>query len=884
MMSAALVAVAGEAVVKVERAVVPLTHEAVARAYPTNFGWGVVVGNPAAPETNRWADLFFRYHFTVNNGRAKAATVHVSAVRPGNFKLATDFRVEPEKLDVAPGQSSNVTLVVKVPGEEAAKLPRGYHRDIEVRFDGKGIEGGAQKVVFWVPAVAKILAGSDGKGIPADVLPAGADYADEFSGGWDGTHFKQPFFVLTGPQIEARRKMVAAGLKPLQNIDYPFPRGDLGANLDLLSTNMITDARFDLDPERLGDGIFDVALRWAYTGDRKFADKIHDLLMTMVARADRLGRAQQKGRLGVNGLTEGWLTTPVFFAFDLIAGSGAFSPEEEARFKDWMVFEAGVMRPQIFAYSNQQCEENIAIFAAGLVAGDFDSVRFAYYPPFGAQGQLSGAFYADGFHREHQIGYHHRSIIPICEQAEALLRLGFCAYDERTHLALIQPVRATMGVGDDLGGNDMHACALAWLRYRDPLAADWLRLQRNWDRLDLQHGGTPLPPASGAYWKSGGSHLPSSGETVLRSLDGNRSVAFGWGRSEKRGAHDFMDYRLLYFDGRQGFTFGSGQFGICETYGQGSIVANEHQQATPGTPVEMALNGEFPYVVAENPGSKPVDDSNLAGSWPYGWNYNNVDGINWPVSLPNPKQGNMWREWKPMKDVTCWVRTVAVVESGFLIADAVTLDAQGRVDRGVHVGGGLTPQAKFEGSTVPLVPVPGPIGTSAVYRAAQSSTLKGWGASCGYEGGEAGFPRAKTGDTWSFFESMGGVGVTATVLGVPATEVIQVNWLQGSWGNANPFMIARRDNVKDTRFVVFVEPYGTWKKTPDAALARPRLKAMKRLVVTDADGKALSDEQAAAVELDFGDKRVVVLLNDSGKEITAAGLTTTKRFAAGTVK
>ncbi len=45
--------------------------------------------------------------------------------------------------------------------------------------------------------------------------------------------------------------------------------------------------------------------------------------------------------------------------------------------------------------------------------------------------------------------------------------------------------------------------------------------------------------------------------------------------------------------------------------------------------------------------------------------------------------------------------------------------------------------------------------------------------------------------------------------------------------------------------------------------------------------QALADAQAAAVELDFGGKRVVVLLNDSGGEIKAGGLSTAKRFAAG---
>ena len=581
----------------------------------------------------------------------------------------------------------------------------------------------------------------------------------------------------------------------------------------------------------------------------------------------------------MNPLSEAWVSTPVFFAFDLISGSGVFTSEEEQRFKDWMLYETTLMR-QIFAYSNQQTEENIANFSAGLriTGAEFWQFRFAYYPPYGSEGQLSGAFYADGFHREHQFGYHYHTINPICEQAEALLRLGFCAYDERTHRALMQPVRAVISPDDGLGGLDIEACELAWLRYRDPLAADWLRLNRKRDRLSLQHGGTPLPEASGAYWKAGGTHMPASGETVLRSPDGRRGVAFAWGRPEKRQAEDFMDYRLLYSDGQRANTFGSGQFGLCETPWHNCIVANEHGEATPGVPVEMKLDGDFPYVVAENPGPKPMVDTDLAQPWPYPWIWPKVEwaSINWPLGLPHPEasKDKWWREWKPMPDVARWSRTVAMVEGGFLIADTVALDAPGRLDRSVHLGSSSMPQAKLEGITVPLTPVNAPLGTAALYRAAQSSTNE-------HVEGETAFPRGKTEETWSFAVRMGWVGVKATVLGAPGTEVIQVNWIKGSWGNANPFVLARREGVQHTRFVVFIEPYGEMGRKTDAA---PQLKGMKRIAVTGTDGKALADERAAAVELNFGGKRVTVLLNDSGGEIRAGGLSTSKRFAAGYAK
>jgi|GEM_PF-1754185 len=362
--------------------------------------------------------------------------------------------------------------------------------------------------------------------------------------------------------------------------------------------------------------------------------------------------------------------------------------------------------------------------------------------------------------------------------------------------------------------------------------------------------------------------------------DGRLGIAFAWGRPEKRQAQDFMDYRLYYGPGRG--LFSTGQFGRLTTPAHNCIVANEHVSATPGVPAEMRLDGAFPYCVAENPGSKPINDTDLAQPWPYPWIWPKAGEVHsnfWPLGLPYPQagQGKWWREWRPMEDVTRWSRAVALVEGGFLIADAVELESPGRVDRPIHLGGSLVPQLEIEGTTLAIGPVKGPLGTAAVYQDMLPPVAKEPAPGDAAHADE--FPRGKTADTWAFSGRMGGVGVTATVLGAPGTEVIHVGKLKGSWGAANPFLLVRREGVTQTRFVVFIEPSGAWEAKERTGA--PRLKGMNRLPVTDAAGKPLADEQAAAVELDFGDKRVVVLLNDSGAEIKAGGVSTAQRFAAG---
>ena len=876
ILAAVLAAGGADAGIRVQRAVAPLTHEAVARAYPANVTGYPAVGDPAAASSNRWADLVFRYHFTLTNDGPKTAAVRVLARKPADFGIATEFRSEPDRAELAPGQVAGVTLVVRVPGEAAAALPGGYARNLEVRFTGEVSEGGTQKTVFWVPAIAKILAGADGKGIPADVLPPGADYADEFSGGWNGVRFTAPFVTSTRAQIEAMRKMMADGVKPHR---YPYGQGDLSKSLEAVMPDKISDKRHHTEHLGFATAILDLALRWAHTGEERFAVAARDLILAYVARAERLGHGQE-GRVGENGLSEAWFCNLVFQGYDLFAGTGLFTPDQRKKIEAWMLYEAGVIRPSVFAYSNMQCEENFAIMAAGLVAGDFKYLRFAYYPPYGMEGQLSGAFYADGFHRETQAGYHYRSINPIADQAEALLRLGFCVYDERLHRALMNPVRCTMGPGDDLGGQDIQACQVAWLRYRDPLAVDWLVLTRKQDRLPLHYGGQPLPAASGAYWRTPGLHLPASGQTVLRAHptpDDLRALTVHWGKSEKRQALDFMDYRLFY----RARPFGGGQFGICETLGHNCVIVNEHTASTPGVPVEMDLEGAFPYVVAVNPGPKPMVDTELAQPWPYPWPWADAGDTHdnfLPLAMA-AKPGKRWREWTPMVEGAVWSRTVAVIEGGFLIADRVELDAAGRLERPLHLGGALVPLLELENVSVPLTPVAGVLGEASAYRAAQPATPTNQAAEEGT--GVPVFPRGKTDDSWSAVARMQGCGAKVHVLGEPGTEVIQVHSLKGSWGKANPFLLLRRDDVRHTRFVVFIEPFGEWEARTRDTGAAPRIRGMKRLEVTAPDGRARTDREAAALELDFGDKRVVVLLNDSGRDIKAGGLRTGKRFAAG---
>lgn len=891
--------------IRVERAVVPLTHEAVARAYPEQAKGFPVVGDPDADSAERWADLFFRYHFVVRNTGAESATVRAAAEAATDFAVAKVLRVEPERVELGPGERASVTLVVQVAGEAAAGLPAGYAREIEVRFRGEGFDEATRRVVFWAPAVAKILAGADGQDLPADACPEDADYADEFSGGWDGSSFTSPFLMATDAQIATWRETVARGIKPDRQDQY-WHHGNAGM-LPTVSKDMIADDRGHETAAPMGEAILNLALSWAYTGNRTDAEKAGELILGYVDRAERLGFGQN-GRVGVNLLSGAWFTNPVFRAIDLLEEAGIFTDEETTRIQHWMLYQANVIQDQIIGLNNMQCEANYPVMAAGLIGGDFKYLRFAYYPPYGMQGHLSGAFYADGFHREKQVGYHYRSINPIVEQAEALLRLGFCAYDERVHRALMNPVRRAAAPGDDLGGEDIRACEIAYLRYRDPLAADWLRLNRRRERLALFYHALPLPEAAGAYWQQSGTHLPISGQTVLRttqSPDDIRAVKLHWGFSGKRQGRDFMDCRFLY----AGRVFGGGDSGVNDSLGHGVVLVNEQSMnECGGFPVEADLNGTFPYVVAANPGPQHLDDTYGAIPWPYAWKWKMPQ---WATTfVPLSISGNRERQWTAMYDGATWTRTVAAIRGGFLIADRVELDAPGRIDRPLHLSMGFNSLKELT-TSVKLTEQAGSIGATKQYQAAipgLPAAPKGPTDSLLEDAGEdddmldpleeldpaedqpsgiAGprFPQAVTDSTWTATvfnqHAEHSFSVQSTILGAPGTRIIKVRSLPLGFGYHSPFLIIRHDGAKVARFITFIEAYGySGKMGIRETTSRPKMQGMKRLPVTAEDGQALTDDLATALTLDFGDQQVVVIINDSGKAVEVAGLCTTKRFSA----
>jgi hypothetical protein len=720
--------------------------------------------------------------------------------------------------------------------------------------------------------------------------------------------------MATDAQIADWRRTVGQGLKPDRQDQY-WHFGHPGMLDPLADTDPGTIASWKSGHEShspLGEAMLNLALSWAYTGDKTKAGKAGKLILGYVDRAQQLGFGQN-GRVGVNGLSDSWFCNPVFRAIDLLAGAETFTDEEVKRIYRWMAYEANIIQDQVFGFNNMQCEANFPVMAAGLATGDFKYLRFAYYPPYGMQGQLSGAFFADGFHREKQTGYHYRSINPITDQAEALLRLGFCAYDERVHWALMNPVRRTAAPGAGVGGQGIPACQVAYHRYRDPLAAELLRLGCRQERLPLFHQALPLPePTGGSDWQPSGGHMPISGQTVLRTApapDDIRAVVLHWGFPGKRQGRDFMDCSFLY----RGRGFGEGDGGVNDSLGHGVVLVNEQSMnECGGYPVEVDLDGAFPYVVAVNPGPPDLDDTYGAAPWPYTWKWKmSGAGTFLPLGVP----GNRERRWTAMYDGATWTRTVAAIRGGFLIADRVELDAPGRIDRPLHLSMGFNSLKELT-TSAKLTELPGAIGASKQYQAAIPGlpaapklpthlSLKNGGIDD--EAGDAlaaldpaekdtpveavgpRFPQTVTDNTWTATafnqHAEHSLSVQSTVLGAPGTRIIKVQSLPLGWGYHSPFLIIRRDAVKVARFITFIEPYGySGKMGVRDTTSRPKMQGTKRLPVLGKDGQILTDDQATALTLDFGDQQVVVIINDSGKTVQAAGLWTTKRFTAGMMK
>jgi hypothetical protein len=418
-----------------------------------------------------------------------------------------------------------------------------------------------------------------------------------------------------------------------------------------------------------------------------------------------------------------------------------------------------------------------------------------------------------------------------------------------------------------------------------------------------------LPEPTGAYWQKPATNMPVSGQTVLRTghfPDDLRAVVLHWGFPGKRQGRDFMDCRFLY----RGRSFGAGDYGVSDSLGHGVVVVNEQSMhECGGYPVEEGLDGTFPYVVVSNPGPPQLDDTYGAAPWPYTWAWKMPSwaGTFLPLGVP----GNRERRWTAMYHGATWTRTVAAIRAGFMIVDRVVLDSPGRIDRPLYLDAGFDSLKELR-TSVMLAEQPGAIGSSKQYQAAipglpsapkaptdgslkdreeddeAAEALDVLHPGEDSNRGEAAvplFPQAVTDGTWTVTafnqHAEHSFSVKSTLLGAPGTRIIKIQSLRLGWGYHNPFLVIRREGVKQARFITFIEPYGySGKMGVRDTTSRPEMLDMNRLPVTAEDGRTLTDDQATALTLDFGGQQVVVIMNDSGKAVEAAGFRTAKRFAA----
>jgi hypothetical protein len=199
-----------------------------------------------------------------------------------------------------------------------------------------------------------------------------------------------------------------------------------------------------------------------------------------------------------------------------------------------------------------------------------------------------------------------------------------------------------------------------------------------------------------------------------------------------------------------------------------------------------------------------------------------------------------------------WTRTVVMVEGGFLFIDHVRADRPGRIDRPIHLAFRDSPPELT--ASVQLEPTPGPLGESGQYRAA-----------VGEDKDEPVFLRGGTDETWTIDAKITGkLRARVTVLGEKGTEVARVRSLDLGWGHRMPFYLARRDGVRETDYVVFIEPHG--EEVP------PRLRGIRRLEVKPAAARAV------AFALVFDETEYRFLLNHGPGEARCGGLETAERI------
>ena len=302
----------------------------------------------------------------------------------------------------------------------------------------------------------------------------------------------------------------------------------------------------------------DLALAYRFTADAELGRSAGRILLdyAKVYSAwpihDTNGRDARSGaRLSAQTLDESVLLIPLAWAYDLLAGSGVLTAEEELQIERELLRPAvATIRRNDMNKSNWQSWHNTAIAAVGFALGDRELIAEAIDGRSGFRFQMSTSVFDDGFWYEGAWSYHFYALEPLWLLAEMGARNGYDLYSEAPLRRMFEaPLRFSLPDWSLPPFNDSNVVSVtgsrryfepAWNRYIDPLFTSVLRSEDR-GREALFWGSEELAPPAATARKS--EVFLMSGYAALRNPSSDHTIILDFGpHGDGHGHYDKLGF------------------------------------------------------------------------------------------------------------------------------------------------------------------------------------------------------------------------------------------------------------------------------------------------------------------------------------------------------
>jgi hypothetical protein len=248
---------------------------------------------------------------------------------------------------------------------------------------------------------------------------------------------KHPYLALTPELIRHAHDKVRSSPWAKQQMDRLLREADSTVSKPLGQL----PPRADTKHRGIGSRLFSLGMAHAFSGERRYAEWTRDGLLAYADLYPTLPFTRGRHKLFEHSLYEATWIVAVAQAYDLVASSGVFTPEQAkhvendllrastATFKVEDFEHDDRLRDLHFRCYNFQAWNIAAAGLAGLVTGDRDLVEWAVNSPYGLRHLVGHDIRDDGIFWERSQGYHQFVLHGLLGFTEAMMHCGVNLYE-----------------------------------------------------------------------------------------------------------------------------------------------------------------------------------------------------------------------------------------------------------------------------------------------------------------------------------------------------------------------------------------------------------------------------------------------------------------------